>query len=191
MKNKAFAALAATLALGMAQAQSNSPVENASYGGAIAGLMEVDSSCAPSCDHRGKFGKLYVGTQVAPLLFVEAAIMNLGQSRFNTSTNASLQAASVSLAYRKSFYRQFLTLSGRVGMSYQQVSMKTPAQGANPATEKTTLKLQPLLGLGAEIAITENVNAVASADFSRVKMSDKAVPISAFGLGLSLNFDSK
>jgi hypothetical protein len=205
MKKKAIAAMTACLAMGMAQAQIESAREGSSYGGAVAGLMEVDSACAPGCDYRGKMGKLYAGTQVAPSLFVEIALMNFGKSKFNTTNLAKSQAAALSLAYRKTFYKKFITLTGRAGLAYQKntvlnpevVTKVTDADGfetvtaITPASISTSSKLQPLLGIGAEIAITQKIHAVASADFSRVKIEQKSVPIHAYGLGLSLNFDSK
>lgn len=188
MKNKAFAAVAACLAWGMAHAQTTE--DNASYGGAVAGLMQVSNDCAPNCDHRGKFMKLYVGTQISPSFFIEGAVMNFGKSQFNTSESAKAQAAALSLAYRQKLSQRF-TLSGRVGLAYQQNTVEKIVVGKDQPEEQTSNKLQPILGLSAEYALTKRFSAVATADVTRVKLSSKAATIGAYGIGMSMNFDAK
>lgn len=189
MKSYILAAALTALASGAAFAQSTHD-RGGSYAGVVAGLMEVGGGCAStpegSCDHRGKFAKLYAGTQVGRQWFAEVSLIDFGRAQFSTVDRATSHAIGFSLAYRQKMM-QHLTLSARTGLAYMQTNLKV--EGESGVTVVTTQKLQPLLGFGAELALMDNISAVASVDFSRVKIAEHSARVNSYGLGLSINFE--
>lgn len=190
MRHSIIISALACLTLGSAYAESKP--QSASYAGAVVGLMEVGGGCTnvSPCDYKGKYTKLYAGTQVSSMWFVEAALIDFGKAQFNTDDKATAHAIALSLAYRQEVFSR-LTLSTRLGVAYVQTNLKTPVVNLNEPAIDSSNKLQPLLGFGAEYAITDLISAVASADFSRAKLAEHSARINTYGLGLSVNFGNK
>lgn len=190
MRHTIIATVLACFAFGAAHADEQP--HSASYAGVVAGLMEVGSGCTSvsPCDYRGKYTKLYAGTQVAPMWFVEASLIDFGKAQFATDAKATAHAIALTMAYRQKVLSR-LTLSTRLGLAYVQTNLKTPVANKNEPDVETSQKLQPLLGVGAEFAITDMISAVASADFSRAKVSAHSARLNTYGLGLSVNFDQQ
>lgn len=151
---------------------------------ALAGL----SSVTGDCDKRATGKKLYVGTVLSDNWALEASFVDFGKIESTFSGPGGVAkvtgraTAFVAAAVLRANIQQ-LTISGKVGVAAAKGRVKVPGVLTEESQDPSLY-----LGAGLEYPVYRDVKIVGSYDFTRVKMADEKIGVSAFGLGAQIGF---
>lgn len=164
MKKMMIAAVLAATAAG-ASAQTY-------IGGAFGqGHVNVECGDATSCDKSDNGYKIYAGYKVNPAIAIEAAYVSFGEAKLTVPESGFLvdvgfESKGVLLAgaFRGALNPNF-SVVGRLGLSFLKTKTSGSLLGFSESESNNSVK--PYFGLGLEYALSKNVRATASADFTQ------------------------
>ncbi len=185
------------------------------YVGAVAALTSVGLDCSghDTCDKRGFGIKLYAGSPISKenaLDFgvgvvdaVEFGLVNFGKgSGSHTVTYVDLNTgnpfdqAVVTVGTANAIFGAFvarfpladsIAVLAKPGLAYVSSTQRYYI-GSNSNGSTTSTKLQPYLGLGAEVAVASKLKLIGSFDWTRYDVASKKSNLTSFGLGAELGF---
>lgn len=204
MKNIFAIALLAVLAQS-ANAQS--------YGGASISYNKAAKGCATNsvCSSSPVGGSLYVGAKMSDRLqadlsavgidSVEAGIFTLGQksSRYSTRVGTGLSAVTTNYhehvesnaLYAAAVGRMVVgdgfNLTGRVGLAYVSSTLKTGANGISLGAT-TSNRIAPLLGVGVDFAVLDELSLVSRLDFTRRSVANYSSNVFSLSAGVEYKY---
>lgn len=169
------------------------------YVGAASGQSEyVDVECdgAKTCQKSGVGYKVYGGYHVNPEIALEAAYVSFGRAKgavLESGVLVNIEGRSRGMlldgVYRLAMGPR-VSLVGRLGVSVLQSRIMGSAGSVSVSETKTAL--QPHIGIGAEVALTQKVRFAASADFTKGDFEFQDVSGSTalrmFSLGIQYSF---
>lgn len=184
-----------------------------SYGGATISYNKITKGCASNsvCSSSPVGGQLFVGAKMpeslrADLSIVgvesfEAGFLTLGQKTSRYSTRVGTGPSAVTTNYREhvdgnALYAAVVSrmamggdlhLTGRVGLAYVSSTLKDEANGISMGA-KTSNRIAPLLGLGLEYAVVDDLVLVSRLDFTRRAVSNYSSNVFSLSGGVQYNY---
>jgi hypothetical protein len=184
-----------------------------SYGGASISYNKAAKGCATNsvCSASPVGGSLYVGAKMSDSLqadlsvlgvdSVEAGLFTLGQksSRYTTRVGTGLSA--VTTNYREHVESNALyaaavgrmvvaggvNLTGRLGLAYVSSTLKTVANGISMGAT-TSNRIAPLLGVGVDYDILDDLALVSRFDFTRRSVANYSSNVFSLSAGVQYKY---
>lgn len=157
---------------------------------------DVDCGGAQDCQKNGVGYKMFGGYRINPEIALEGAYVNFGkaegvvpESGYLVGIEGRSKGLLLDGVYRLALGAR-ISLVGRAGVAVLRNRIKGSIDSVSVAETKTSLR--PHIGIGAELALTQNVRFAAAADFTQAEYEFRGVSDSTdlrmLSLGIQYSF---